>query len=224
MPIHTRLVQDALEKWDLRFEGVANRLFSTSKKICCLGAGPGSDVFGILRYVHYNCTERPKLEFKIYDRAHLWDDTWNSIWDVLDNKYDTRVTTCYTTLDLSQKETTLLLDNMSSTFIKYDIFTLIKFWSSIFKSDISRIHLQDILSQAKIGAYILYIDNGYGPFTQNFIDCLPNWSVIIQTNTDHHLFKDEQKRYLSEYLCFFGGRSPIFKTTIDTVILKKIRM
>ncbi|RUP51919.1 hypothetical protein BC936DRAFT_144475, partial [Jimgerdemannia flammicorona] len=216
VPVHVRLVQYALEAWKSKNGDEVNKMFRTAKKVCCLGGGPGGDVLGLLRYLHYSYTDKPRLFVSIYDRADAWSETWSDVWFELTATYNPTVSPIYAQLDLGDSATGKRLRERMS-FADYDIYTLIKFWSSICCSDISPMNLKYIISQAKIGAHILYIDNGYGTFTVDFIARIvcDKWHLVFSEDSPgHHLFKDEQKTDLFEYLPFFGDRAPLFKPNI----------
>jgi hypothetical protein len=218
IPLHTRLIQEALETWDRENNQAAVKLFNTNRSICCIGGGPGSDILGILRYIYNNCIQIPRLTFYIFDRMYHWQSEWVDIWNELDN---THTTMMYHLFDINV-ETNAVFD---SFFDRFDIFTLIKFWSSIFTSHISKNNLKMILSWAKTGAYIIYVDYGHIMFTTSFITlmCTSGWSIVFRKHSEKEkLFNDEQISYFMEYHVFLGPRVLLFGPDIDVIVFQKI--
>lgn len=204
--------------------------FSQSQKtisVCCLGGGPGSDIFGLLRFLDSMDT-KPILQASIYDRESLWGETWNSISTELMHKHGIFMTTAYHSMNLSDRATERTL--MQTDFGKFNLFMLIKFWSSVYKSEVAKNSLSLIFSRAKPGSYVLYIDNKdkERKFLTGLSEILPeaNWQKVFENSFDRDterfpLSRKEDKQLLKEYFEFLQW-SPLLNPSVCVSVFKKV--
>ncbi|RUS29126.1 hypothetical protein BC938DRAFT_481030 [Jimgerdemannia flammicorona] len=185
MPVHIRLVQMAFENWSDEEDGKADTLFSfDSVSVCCLGGGPGSEVVGLLRHLYHPLTtQRPVLSFAIHDREDLWSKTWRSVWMELCMSFRLTMTSTYCPLNLG--DVAMESKRQLRRFDNFDFFTLVKFRSSGCTSEIVVRCLTYIFSQAKIGAYVLYIDTNFPIYNNSVRRILPKikWVEVFHLSS-----------------------------------------
>lgn len=176
-----------------------------------------------MRYVHNFVPERKNITFVSLDRERLWGEMWRSVIRSLDMMYDSKHLPFPENMDLGNEAGEN--EVKFRRFDEYQLFTLVKFWSSVYCNEFATRCLIHIFSRAKIGAYILYIDNNHSIFTQSFSRLvLGKWTTISVNGLEGHRFESEQKDQLKEYLPFFGNKQPLFSPKIRFIIFKKISM
>jgi hypothetical protein len=119
-----------LLRW-ARIEEKAPLFNKSSIKVACIGAGPGSDLLGVLKYLMASKGVEPvaHVEFDLFDKELKWIDTSNA----LVSKLNTGIT------GVSRYETFDVTDRTSWEKIDFSSFDLIT--SSFFVSETRRLNL-----------------------------------------------------------------------------------
>jgi len=150
VPAHASVVYQLLNRSDI----LANTFNQNSLSISCLGGGPGSEFWGMLRYreVSHRLTN---IFCDMYDKEKIWSEFWNS------SKVSKKVKTSkYLFPDFKY------LDALNDEYCgKYynlchaDLFTMSFFLSEIPRIETSMRFFETLLNNAKRGSIFLLIDN-----------------------------------------------------------------
>lgn len=199
--------------------------FEQDARLSCIGGGPGSDLIGVLKYIDYCNEKEPVRAITAYllDREQAWSDTWtevNTKFD-LDIKFHSAFQPFDVTLPNSWES--------QRRFLKADLFTLSYFVSEVMALDeegkVSKFW-NILFTGAKIGAYLLYLDNGHTHFTEYFDERWKaggGWQIIDSgDNTRFTPSGSEQASEVAEYKGKFG-RSPKIQGVVTYRILRKIK-
>jgi hypothetical protein len=191
-------------------------------RLSCIGGGPGSDIIGVLRYLHEKKkTEKVnKVTCYLLDREQAWADTWTELDDSMD--LDVKVNVNFQPLDVTDPDSWA----QQTKFLQADLFTM-----SYFVSEVKALDSDGVVSKfwktlfkgAKKGALFLYDDNGSNTFN-NYFDGL--WKaaglelVVSATNEPTWPRGSEQMSELGAYLKKFD-QSPKLKTPLTYRVLRK---
>ena len=102
--------------------------------------------------MYHNSTECHDLNIIIRDDGGAWFGTRTAIHYELLDMYDRKITT----------DEDYSISDQRDDFSDVDLFTLA--WPSMYTADTSRSRLQRILTYARKGAYLLYIENSHSTF------------------------------------------------------------
>lgn len=194
-------------------------------RVSCIGGGPGSDLIGVLKYIDYRNRTEPVRAVTAYllDREQAWSDTWTEVNMKFD--LDIKFHSAFQPFDVTLPETW----ESQKRFLKADLFTLSYFVSEIMALDktggVSKFW-STLFTGAKVGAYILYIDNGHAHFSGYFDEkwrSAGGWELI--DHEDYACFTpsgSEQASEVAEYTDKFG-RSPKIQGKISSRFLRKIK-
>lgn len=189
-------------------------------RVSCIGGGPGSDILAILKYLDEHSEPIRKLTCYLLDGEQAWADTWTEIEDPLG--IDLNLKTNFQRLDVTQPDTWTYQTN----FLKADLFTLSYFVSEVraFDSDGAvTSFLNNLLQEAKPGALVLYIDNGYDDLNEYFdgiwadtqFECL-----LEESNRPWNLRFSEEKTDIQAYINKFDW-TPKIGSKLSLRILRK---
>lgn len=192
------------------------QLFNQKKvTTASVGGGPGSDFLGILKYC-LRAKKSPELKCQILDRDPAWGESWSDVDDKLGPTF--RISTVFHPLDVTDAKTW-------TPFVKHfqaDLFTLIYFMSEVYAlRDGAAGYFQSLMSAAKPGALVLYVDNNSPEFT-NWFDSLARahgWTTMASACGDHLLPFEEEKMDLAPYIHKFTP--PKIKANIAYRVAKK---
>ncbi len=194
-------------------------------RISCIGGGPGSDLIGVLKYIDFRKDKEPVKAVTAYllDREQAWSDTWTEVNTKFD--LDIKFHSAFQPFDVT------LPDSWESQkkFLKADLFTLSYFVSEVMALDedgkVSKFW-KTLLSGAKVGAYILYIDNGHTHFTDYFDEkwkTAGGWEVVdSDDNTRFTPSGSEQASEVAQYKEKFG-QMPKIQGYVSSRFLRKIK-
>jgi len=198
---------------------------SGDTRITCIGGGPGSDLIGVLKYIDFMSGREPTKAVTAYllDREQAWADTWTEVNAKLD--LDIKFHSVFQPLDVTRPTTW----ESQKKFLQADLFTLSYFVSEVMALDsdgkISQFW-ETLFSGAKVGAYLLYVDNGHTVFTSYFDkkwEAAGNWECIdYDDNVRFIPGGSEQASELTEYKTKIGQMSKI-QGYITHRFLKKIK-
>jgi hypothetical protein len=169
-------------------------------RMVALGGGPGSDMLGVLKQMQ-SAGFAGKFSVQIFDREAAWSDTWEGVFDRVE--CGVRVSPSFVTFDVSKPEVWRNINR----FLTADLFTLIYFVSEVYGiRDKAKPFFDHLLSRAKKGALLLYIDNNRSEFTDWFDGLLEEhgWEFC---NADEEMIRipnDEEKTDLGPYFKKFG--------------------
>jgi hypothetical protein len=171
-------------------------LFQEEKvAISCIGGGPGSDFLGILKYC-MNEEITPELKCRIFDRDPAWAESWDDVDDKIGLPF--RISTSFQSLDVTDSSSW-------KPFKKYfgsDLFTLIYFMSEVYaKRTEAEPYFLEMMSRAKAGALILYIDNSSPQFHEWFEKLADEsgFKIILSDAELYTLPFEEEKKDLQPY-------------------------
>jgi SAM-dependent methyltransferase len=168
--------------------------------VACIGGGPGSDLLGILKFMHKNNLNF-RLTCALHDKDRAWFETWRDIGKKCE--CDFRLHTSNDCVDVTNKETWQDLEE----FLQSDIFTFIYFMSEVYKDrDKSAEYFEYIFRNAKQGAIFLYVDNNNAQF-YNWFDALADKhgiEIVERNSGTKYLPNDEQKDDLGDFFDKFG--------------------
>lgn len=200
------------------FSGVDSR-------ITCIGGGPGSDLIGVLKYIDYMSSSEPTTAVTAYllDREQAWADTWTEVNAKLE--LDVRFTSAFQPFDVTLPTTW----ESQKKFLQADLFTLSYFVSEVMSLDTHGAVSQfwnTLLVGAKVGAYLLYLDNGHTDFTTYFDakwETTGKWECVVSSdNIRITPSGSEQASELIEYKERIG-QMPKIQGYITYRLLKKIK-
>jgi hypothetical protein len=193
-------------------------LFANSRdtiKVTCLGGGPGSDLFGIIKGLQ-NIRYTNRLQCTIFDKEAMWADSWGDIDERLNPEF--RLSTNFQTIDVTEKRTWM---NRTKIF-QSDLFTMVYFISEVKRlGDAAEPFFKFIFEGATAGTQFLYLDNDDQVFTNWFLKmaAAPNLEVISNERESFQLGTAEEKRELGVYFKKFG--SPKLGAKLRTIHLIK---
>jgi hypothetical protein len=169
-------------------------------EVACIGGGPGSDLLGIVKYLQGE-NWAGRLMVEIFDREAAWGETWTRLFKRFEA--DFTVNTSFQTFDI--------LENGWKRFRGYlqaDLFTMIFFASEVYGiRDQAKLFFDHMLSNAKKGALLLYIDNDADVFS-NWFDALLDangWEVLESGSGRITPPGDEQAVVLKDYIARFAN-------------------
>lgn len=175
-------------------------LFEATNEVdlACIGGGPGSDLLGVLKYLQQEAWEG-RLSVEIFDREAAWGETWSGLFKRVDTAVS--VNTTFQTFDV--------LDDRFKRFNRYlqsDLFTMIYFVSEVYGiRGKAKIFFDHMLSKAKRGALLLYIDNDASAFSDWFSALMNEhgWKVVEADSGRMLPPFSESKEDLGEYFAKF---------------------
>lgn len=194
-------------------------------RISCIGGGPGSDLIGVLKFIESRNQYEPVTAMTAYllDREHAWSDSWAEVNKKLKmaiqfhsafQPFDVTVPTSWE----SQKK-----------FLQADLFTLSYFVSEVMALDhdgrVSKFW-NTLLTGAKLGACMLFLDNGDSRFTDYF-DARwlqhGGWELVDASNGIYITPSSaEQASELAVYSKKFN-HMPKIKGTVSSRFLRKLK-
>lgn len=191
-------------------------------QVSCIGGGPGSDIIAVLKYLDEYAGIEPVSKVRCYllDGEQSWADAWTELDERL--KTDVAVNTNFQPLDVANP----LSWRLQKKFLHADLFTMSYFVSEVAYLDsegvVSKFWTQ-LFTEAKPGAFFLYIDNGSEKFNQ-YIDKISkgvNLAKIMGANNVRFIPRfSEQASELAEYNKKFS-HNPKIQTTLSYRVLRK---
>ena len=186
----------------IRLSRVLTELFAReSVYVVGLGGGPGSELLGVVKYLQSK-EYRGKLVFEIFDREPTWGETWSGVFERVETGI--KVSPSFQTFDVTERKTW-------SRFVRYlqaDLFMMIYFVSEVYGiKDEAEPYFDHLLSRAKKGALLLYVDNRVADFT-NWIDAKltqHGWEVLESEAEELKTPGAEERRDLGIYFQKFGS-------------------
>lgn len=195
---------------------VLGSLFDAPKvTIACIGGGPGSDFLGVLKYC-LRTGKKPELKCLILDRDPAWGESWSDVDDKLGSSF--RMSTVFHPFDVTDPAKWQLYQKHYQA----DLFTLIYFMSEVYaRRAEAEPYFRTMLSNAKPGAMILYVDNNSPQFT-NWFDQLAaeaGFDIIDHAAGVFKLPTEEEKSDLAPYYGRF--ENPKIKADIAYRVARK---
>ncbi|MEQ8818810.1 MAG: hypothetical protein RLY93_01090 [Sumerlaeia bacterium] len=187
-------------------------------KIACVGGGPGSDLIGILKYMIL-FGNSAKVTFYLYDKEPLWGESWAEIGTHLDDNF--RIYPIFQPIDILNSS-----DWRDRSFSNIDLYTFSYFISEIYYNrTVAKNFFKHILTQAKVGAQVLYVDNNdkAGSFVSFMKEVLAEvgFEIEIERCEEMVFGSDEQKDDLGIYFQKFGW--PKRKGNICYLVARKVK-
>ena len=178
--------------------------------MCCIGGGPGSDIIGLIIFLRSINRQNVQLKCDVLDKFPQWHNIWKSIARHLPMSCETS----YRYLDLTSVDP-LERDWFGLLKIRNaDIITMVKAFSPVAaylnlqRSALLRHQMSTksgisaILSHAKPGALVIYIDNYNGQQNQIFKDIAQ--AKGLQLLVDHWWVCDIRAN-MSDYNATWGS-------------------
>lgn len=184
-------------------------------QVSCIGGGPGSDLLGILKYLH-NRNSKLQLTCNVYDRETAWGETWAGLFQKVDS--GVQVLPSFNVFDVVEA-------NSWKKFRKYlnsDLFTMVYFMSEVYGLKARATdYFAHLFGEARRGALFLYIDNRHSDFTDWFDDLASTHGLELLTEDEgkYKLPYDEDKASLMPYYSKF--RDPKLTANIAWRVAKK---
>lgn len=168
----------------------------------CIGGGPGSDLVGILKYLH-NCKSKPHLKCHLIDREKSWDNCWSDV-DAKLEPDGYRLSTHFVPIDVTDPES---YDPVEDKYLKADLFTFVYFMSELYgRREQARAYFENLFKCVQPGATVFYVDNGSSKFTEwfdGFVD-KKRFDLEGKDSISYQMPSDEQKTDLGDYFEKFG--------------------
>lgn len=182
----------------MRCQDLQDCLARDALSISCIGGGPGSDFVGILKYM--TVTSRfPKTMCFILDREKAWNQSWADI----ASKLDVPFLTNFVPVDVRDPASW----QYEKKCLQADLFTMIYFVSEVYKDrGEAETYFHNLLSEAKTGSLLLFIDNSHSKFYEWFDQLWTQHSYerISGGAGRVRISDDEQKELLGAYFDLFG--------------------
>ena len=221
---HADFLRDALES--LRMELDRNLFTQSVLRVSGIGSGPGTDVLGVLKYLHKNPEPVTAIRGRLYDRQSAWKDVRKA----LKSAYaDHAVEASGDRLGL--KTTTRSLDVRNSERWKTqgkphhaDLITLSYFVSEAYSQDeeAAARWLKKLFRRVRSDTYILYVDNASEPITNYFDSIWPKFGLerLYEYSGECLIESSEQKSELAPYDSRFS-RWPKLRSDLCMQLLTK---
>jgi len=184
-------------------------------QVSCIGGGPGSDLLGILKYLHKR-TSKLQLTCNVFDRETAWGETWAGLFQKVDS--GVKVLPSFNVFNV--------IDPTSwqkfRRYLNSDLFTMVYFMSEVYglKTQAND-YFSHLLAEARQGATFIYIDNRHSEFT-NWFDTLAKkhgLDTLDKSEGTYILPRAEEKKTLEPYYSKF--RDPKIKANITWRIAQK---
>lgn len=223
---HADHVRHALQL--LRNERNCDLFDQSALRVTSIGSGPGTDVLGILKYLHESPTEPvTDIEARLFDRESAWKDARKALkrayanHPAVANGDRLRLKTKTRSLDIHNGRPWTNQGNPHDA----DLITLSYFVSEAYSQnkETAARWLEELFSRVRSGTYILYVDNASQPIT-NYFDAI--WQqfdldLLCRYSGECQIADSEQKSELVTYNSRFAPRQPKLKSDLCMRLLTK---
>lgn len=222
---HADYLYQALQEVREKLDG--NLFHRSCLRVSCIGSGPGTDVFGVLKYLHEN-PEEPvaKVQARLFDRQPDWRDTRKALKLAYEKHPDLagdsrlEVKTKTEFLDVWERETM----KRARKACRGDLTILSYVVSEAYSQnhEAAARQLKKLLRRVRSNAYVLYVDNASSPLTKYFDDICRETGLnrLFGYSGDLTIAYSEEKSDLAPYDSRFDW-SPKLKSNLCVRLLTK---